>query len=84
MQVFVANRLLRLEDLARKNFHLAVACLVQKAVKRAVAEAGVTEAASCHTFRHAIVTHLMERGQNIRTIQELLGHQDVSTTMIDT
>jgi site-specific recombinase XerD len=63
---------------------LAVACLVQKAVKRAVAEAGVTEATSCHTFRHAIVTHLLERGQNIRTIQELLGHQDVSTTMIDT
>ena len=57
---------------------------MKKAVKRAVMETGVSKAASCHTFRPSFATHLLERGQDIRTIKELLGHKNVSTTMIYT
>lgn len=81
--VFPARRVMRGRSgtLYRLPLHPTA---IQRAVRRAVLAAGLTKPASCHTFRHCFATHLLEAGQDIRTVQDLLGHRDVRTTMIYT
>src|SRR5206468_10602062 len=82
--VFPSSRIAVDPRSGNKQRHHVAEGILQSAIKKAVDASGIVKRANCHSLRHSFATHLLTKGYDIRTVQELLGHKDVSTTMIYT